>query len=253
MDFLVKIRAHQFPYLFSFIVWIGLHLPVHGQDNIGGIRIVSNFNGFEVGYAYPYITMPWKNRIVNREFNFGIQANYLIGKSYPSGNSLGLRPGITFASLGENTHLHTRTRDDGTISYSRTHVTDYKSLSLQLTGLFEFNLFSLKFGIGAFYSTPVVFSGTQESIEKGNQGRNNYTYNFSSAFRPNIGANAKLFIPIARSMEKEVFLSLEYLINANPTWETYTQEHWLMLSFIRRSLIIKEVRQKWDRYLIRKR
>ncbi|MBC7884326.1 MAG: hypothetical protein H7X99_02555 [Saprospiraceae bacterium] len=225
---------------------------VYCQNSSGGIRTVTNVKGFELGFSYPYLTRPFQNKISHRELSYGIRTNYHFGRYTPKGNGLILIPGLSIASFGKSDHVYEYRNAAGVITYSRHFITDYRSLSVHVNGTFEFHIFKkLNLGLGLFYSTPIFISGNVKSVEKGNHGLNNYEYEFTSHFRPNLGAVAKCFIPIKKSPENQTLLGIEYLITANETYDTYAREHWITLSLIRRNLIIKEVRHKWDRAQMR--
>lgn len=238
------------------LIFIIVSFLGYSQDSPNGVRVVTRISGVELGYSYPFLTRAYGYHLEESHFNFGFSLGYEWGRRYKSGNSLMLTPNLVVNSISATEHRKER-RNETTdkIEYQNNIIVESKNMTVIIPGVFEFP-FLKKFRLAAGPFFNIQLRG-QERYDNFSYSQNHFPnlqkYSYAEGLETYIGFMTKLAVPVRSNGNHEQLLSIQYVHTIEGNLSTGALEKRVTLSFTSRNLIEKEVREKWDRSLTRKK
>jgi hypothetical protein len=115
---------------------------------------------------------------------------------------------------------------------------------------YEFPAFKLfRFGIGAHVSFPLVSTGSIRRVELPYK---DYLYDIDYNFETALGVSGRLLYQMDRNADAESYLAFDYWYDISFNDAVYAHKTRFAISYFHRNIQLKDVREKWDRYLIQK-
>lgn len=242
---------------------------LHAQEYSNQANLSKHTIGYSIGYAYPKLASGTKHRSVESGLNYGISGAFEWSKYYNSGISFMIAPQLYYSNLAESTlqsvYFNSQT---GKISYEYEDVIKSKELEFVLPVAYEFPLFkTCRFSAGAYFTIPFISTSMVSHKEYDyvfyipGHGyveinppiiRNIYSSDLENNFNAGLGVNAKILYPLNISDSNESYLSFEYWYTVSYFGYLNTHKTRFAISYVHRKIQRKEVREKWDRYWIRK-
>lgn len=207
--------------------------------------------GYALGYAYPKFARGGNYASVKSAFNYGISASWEWGKHYTSGISFMIAPGIYFSDFNDTEILYYQQRNvNGNRIVSSRDSIQFTELEIQLPVSYEFPLFKpIRLGVGAYASFPLMTTGHEKRVSNTWW---DYEADIEYEFEPRLGVSGRLLCQIHRSTSVESFLSFDYAYDVSFTTEVNAHKSKFSISYVYRKVKYKDVRTKWDSYLIKK-
>lgn len=242
--------------------------PCAAQDFQNGANLSKHAIGYALGYTYPKFADGSDDVSVAWDFNYGFSGAFEWGKYYKSGVSFMITPTLYYSDFSNTVkRLDQYHYTSGKLTYRQEWIYDYRELAISLPLSYEFPLFKVfRFGGGANISMPLVRSGSTVKTDydyywsiPGHEGiyldppkKKEYAYDDEYEFNLGIGVNGKILYQIQANDKIESYVSIEYWYDVSFSDNIYAHKTRFALCYIHRMIQLKDVREKWDRYLIRK-
>jgi len=265
--------VNHYKFLFNLIVLLLSAQHLLSQSEVvskgeDGFRFSKHSIGYAFGYAYPKLADGSKNTSVSSGFNYGFSGAFEWGKHYDSGISFTFTPTVYYYNV-DNSVIKTNSLDwsDEEVIFSIDRFVEFDELLFYLPISYEFPLSrSFRFGGGINASFPLIGEGSSTNlyteyqhyiphhgyvpINPPKQSESYYEVEYN--FEMRLGISGKLLYTIRANKKSESYLGLEYWydISLNGPFNAHVSR--FALVFTHRYLQVKEVREKWDRYLIQK-
>lgn len=242
--------------------------PCAAQDFQNGANLSKHTIGYAIGYTYPKFADGSDDVRIAWDFNYGFSGAFEWGKYYKSGISFMIAPLIYYSDFNNTL----KTRDwyhsvTGKLTFRKEWNYNYRELAFALPLSYEFPMFkAFRFGAGAYFSMPLISGGSSRNVDydyyvsiPGKDGiyvdpprKKEYPDYSDFGFDPSIGVNGKILYQIQASEKVESYISIEYWYDISSADNFYAHKTRFALCYIHRMIQLKDVREKWDRYLIRK-
>lgn len=237
------------------------------QDLQNGVNFSKHTIGFGLGYTYPKLADGTKRGRVESDFNFGLSGAFEWGKYYNSGISFMISPMVYYSNYSNSIkNYDSYNVKDNKLRYRTEWAIQFNEWAVCLPVSYEFPLLKhFRLGAGASLALPLANSGSINRKEydyyiSNSQGgfyinpklRDDYTYVVDYYLEPELGVTGKLLYQIHTNERVESYLSVEYWYNITVGEPGYAHKTRFALTYIHRYIQLKEVREKWDRYWIRK-
>jgi hypothetical protein len=255
--------------LSSFFLVFGMEMAsCSAQEFQNGANLSKHTIGYTVGYAYPKFADGSDDVRIAWGFNYGFSVAFEWGKYYNSSISFIIAPMLYYSNF-----MNTVKRQDqyhgitDKLIYRQEWRYNFNELAFSIPLSYEFPLFkSFRFGAGANLSIPLTNSGSLKKVDydyyKYIPGlgdfyfdpprKKEYASDTEFQFDVGVGVNAKIIYQFRANEKTESCISLEYWYNLSMADYIYAHQTRFAISYIHRNIRLKDVREKWDRYLIRK-
>ena len=245
---IVSISLRQ---LIFFVVFGIMSYSAFAQEFQSGANLSKHTVGYSIGYAYPKLARGSEYISVKSEFNYGISASFEWGKYYKSGISFMAAPSVYYSDINntEITYYSYRRINGNLVPYWKENI-QLTEVELCFPLSYEFPAFKLfRFGVGTHISFPLITTGSIRRVELP---YNDEFYDIDYNFEATLGVSSRLLYQIHRNAGAESYLALDYWYDISFNDAVYAHKTRFALSFIHRKIQLKDVREKWDRYLIQK-
>lgn len=256
---------------FLFVIVFAFSIAVNStsaQALESGANLSKHTIGYVIGYTYPKLADGSKHSMIKSGFNFGLSGALEWGKYYNSGISFMITPMFYYSDLNNTVKrqdLYYWNSDK--LIYRQEWTIQYTSLAFCLPISYEFPIFKrFRFGGGANISVPLTTTGSTKRVEYdyyiSNHGQGGiyidppwtkeYTFDNEYYFEPSVGVSAKILYQIRSNENVESYVSFDYWYDISLSEPVSTHNTRFTLSYTHRSIKLKDTREKWDRYWIRK-
>ncbi len=221
--------------------------------------MITKFSGSDFGIGYPYITKLNKYAVQNSHFNIGIKGAFLFGRVYPSGLILSCEPGLFIESVHTTTFKYENFDEVKNKLLYRSTISDkhqIANLLLPITVDIKMGN-SISIGGSFVFSMPIGGAGYYRHEQKSLHYKFDYyeTHTYESHYSPDaelgLGFSSRILFSVSHSDSRQQFIGITYYHELTPEYPAGINRKSFTISFLTRNLVTREVRQKWDRYLLR--
>ena len=242
--------------------------PCAAQEFQNGANLSKHTIGYAMGYTYPKFADGSDDVMIAWDFNYGFSGAFEWGKYYTSGISFMITPIVHYSNYMNS--VKTRDQYQGIsdkLTFREEWTTSFSELAISLPLSYEFPMFkTFRFGGSASISLPLSTGGNAKKVDydyylytPGLGGhyidppkKKEYVYDIEYHLTPSLGVGGKLLYPITGRENVESYLALDYFYDLAMADPPYVHKTRITLSYVHRNIKYKDVREKWDRYLIRK-
>ncbi|HZV71130.1 MAG TPA: hypothetical protein VFG10_16360 [Saprospiraceae bacterium] len=244
-------------------IFIGLLLLfcnfIFAQSDNNSIRLITKLSGSDFGISYPYVTKMNKYALQNSHVNIGVRGAFLFGRAYPSGITLSCEPSLFIESVQQTTFKREYFNQTTNKLTSVSEISDQHHMaSILLPAAIDIKIGKrISIGSSIVFSLPFGGSGKYLSQQKRLNHKFEYyiTDNVEFDYIPEIdlgiGFSSRILFSIGQAGNRQQFIGLSYYHEFTPRYPAGINTKSFTVSFLTRNLVTKEVRHKWDRYIMR--